>query len=408
MTSFANNVAADQKDRRAASPFAMPAEGWKQVLRRTWREVGEDNVGLAAAGVAFYGFLAIVPLLGAIVLSYGLIAEPATVIKDMKALASVMPGDAAKLVGEQLMNVVKTSGARKGFGLLLALGLALFGARNGASSVITGLNIAYEEKETRSFLRLNLMALAITAAAVLVAIVALVAIAALGHLEKLIPDAPGVVLVVGKTLTYVMVALGGAAGAATLYRYAPNHAKARWIWLTPGSVLAAMLWLLLSIGFGIYVADFGNYNATYGSLGAVAVTLTWLYLSSYVLLLGAELNSELEHQVGANTIQDAAGEGETNSLLSDAKPETAPPLPEIEVVDDLAIWRAGRRVRRIIGPDQVGLAPSLLATGGLVLLRRRDRATAGFALLAASGLIALFSASPAPTSPQLARSRNFK
>lgn len=141
MTSIGSIVSSDHKGPRAASPFAMPAAGWKQALQRAWRQVGEDNVGLAAAGVAFYGFLAIVPLLGAIVLSYGLIAEPATVIKNVRSLAAVMPSDAAKLVGEQLMHVVKTSGTRTGFGLLLALALALFGARNGASSVITGLNM---------------------------------------------------------------------------------------------------------------------------------------------------------------------------------------------------------------------------------------------------------------------------
>lgn len=406
MTLSAGSVEARPQDRHAASPFAMPAEGWKQVLQRTWREVGEDNVGLAAAGVAFYGFLAIVPLLGAIVLSYGLIADPATVLKDMKGLAAIMPGDAAKLVGDQLMNVVKTSGGRKGFGLALALALALFGARNGASSVIIGLNIAYEEKETRSFVRLNLLALAITAAAVLVAIIALVAIAALGHLEKLMPGAPGIVLVLGKILTYVLVALGGAAGAATLYRYAPNHKKAKWTWLTPGSAVAAVLWMLLTIAFGIYVANFGNYNATYGSLGAVAVTLTWLYLSSYVLLLGAELNSELEHQAAGDASADA-DKAEPVQPTPAAVPDAPHPLSEPDAGDDLALWRAGRRVRRAIGPDKVGLAPSLLATGGLALVRRRGHATAGFALLAAGGVVALLTAEPAPRpkKPSFSKSR---
>ena len=291
----------DGRGREAVSPFAIPPAGWKDVLLRTWKEAGEDNIGLVAAGVSFYAFLAFVPLLGAIVLSYGLAAEPSTVVHNMQSLTSVMPADAAKLVGEQLTNIVTTSGSKKGFGLLLALALALFGARNGAGSVITALNIAYDEEERRSFLRFNLLALAITAAAVLVAILAVVAIAAMGHLESLFPGAPGFVLVVGKLLSYLLVALAGAAGAATLYRYGPDRADARWIWLTPGSVTTAVLWLVLTIGFGIYVANFGDYNATYGSLGAVIVMLTWLYLSAYVLLLGAELNSELERQTGRDT-----------------------------------------------------------------------------------------------------------
>ncbi len=410
MTSSSADIASSVAIHGPASPFAIPAEGWKQVLRRTWQQVGEDNVGLAAAGVAFYGFLAIVPLLGAIVLSYGLLAEPATVIKNIDNLATVMPADAAKLVGEQLMNVVKTSGTKKGFGLLLALALALFGARNGAGSIVIALNIAYEEKETRSFVRLNLVALAITVAAVVVAIVALVAIAALGHLEKLIPGAAGFVLILGKVCTYLMVVLGGAAGAATLYRYAPDHAMARWMWLTPGSLVAAVLWLLLTIGFGIYVANFGNYNATYGSLGAVAVTLTWLYLSSYVLLLGAELNSELEHQAkrgpdahaepAHDTGSAAAGHsGVTRNAVDTPATDAAKlvqPIPaEPAIFNEYGLWRAARRAGRAVGLDKVELAPSLLATGGLALLKRRERAPAGFALLAASGLIAFLSARPA-------------
>ena len=294
-------AAPDDRGRAASSPLAMPLTGWKDVFVRTWSEAGDDNVGLVAAGVAFYAFLALVPLLGAIVLSYGLVADPKTVVHNMQGLTSVMPGDAAKLIGEQLMNVVKTSGSKKGLGLLLALGLAVFGARSAAGSIVTALNIAYEEKEKRSFIIVNLLALAITAAGVIVAVLAVVTIAALGHLETLLPTAPGFILVLGKLLSYVALALAGAAGAATLYRYGPSRTKPRWVWLTPGSILAALLWLVLTFGFGIYVANFGNYNATYGSLGAVVVLLTWLYLSSYILLFGAELNSELEHQTAEDT-----------------------------------------------------------------------------------------------------------
>ena len=295
----------DASGRSAPSPWQMGLPAWKAVALRTWKETGNDNVGLIAAGVAFYGFLALVPLLGAIVLTYGLVAKPATVIHDMQQLTAVMPGDAAKLVGEQLMNVVKTSDGKKGAGLLLALALALFGARNGAGAIVTALNVAYEEQETRGFIRVNLLSLGITAGGVVVAILALVAITALGHLESLLEGAPGFVIVLGKILSYLAMTLAGAAGAATLYRFGPSRQSARWAWLTPGSLLAALLWLALTVGFGIYVANFGNYNATYGSLGAVVVLLTWLYLSSYILLFGAELNSELEHQTAKDTTSGA-------------------------------------------------------------------------------------------------------
>lgn len=387
----------------ATSPWAMPLAGWKEVALRSWREASDDNVGLIAAGVAFYGFLALVPLLGAIVLSYGLIAEPATVVRNMQGLTAVMPADAARLIGEQLMNVVKTSGEKKGLGVLLALAIALFGARNGAGSIITALNVAYEEKEKRGFLKLNLLALAITGAAVVVAIVALIAIAALGHLETLLPGAPGVLLVLGKTLSYALLGCGGAAAAATLYRYGPSRDKARWSWITPGSLFVAICWLVLTLGFGLYAARFGNYNATYGSLGAVVVLLTWLYLSSYVLLFGAELNSELEHQTAADTTAGAARPlGSRGAWVADhvaggaaddrppAAGATRQPRPGLtdaarpSAPADYVAARVSARVARTVGLQKVAMVSSGLATVGLSLLRRRGRALPGVALLAAA------------------------
>ena len=395
--------AAAPRGRASPSPWAMPLASWKDVALRTWREAADDNVGLIAAGVAFYGFLALVPLLGAIVLSYGLVADPETVVRNMKGLTSVMPADAAKLIGEQLMNVVQTSAGKKGLGVFLALALALFGARNGAGSVITALNVAYEEKEKRSFIMVNLLALAITGAAVGVAIIALVAIAALGHLETLIPGAPGAVIVLGKLLSYALLAVGGAAAAATLYRYAPSRQKARWTWITPGSLFAAICWLLLTLGFGIYVAKFGNYNATYGALGSVVVLLTWLYLSSYVLLFGAELNSELEHQTAADTTDGPAKPlGERGAWAADHvadgadKPQVDPKavpastpvqnMPadtsEPSIPADFLAARVGARLARTAGLKKTAMISSGLATVGLSLLRKRGQARAGAALIA--------------------------
>lgn len=392
--------------RHARSPFAMPAQGWKQVLIRSWKEGSDDNIGLIAAGVAFYGFLALVPLLGAIVLSYGLVASPETVVGNMKSLTSVMPAQAAQLVGDQLMNVVKTSGGKKGLGLLLALAIALFGARNGAGSVMTALNIAYEEKEERGFVATNLTALAITAGAVLVAIVAVVAIAALGHLEDLLPGAPDVVLVLGKFLTYLLLLAAAAGVAATLYRYGPSRARAKWVWLTPGSLLAAVGGVALTLGFGFYVSRFGNYNATYGSLGAVVVLLTWLYLSSYLLLFGAELNSELEHQTAEDTtagapkplgarqawVADHVAGGEQGPSAG-ARPMSAASDPQADpdrpsAAADYLTTRATSRVGRIVGLKKVGMISAGIATLGLSLLRRPGRALPGVAALGGAGLLA--------------------
>lgn len=378
----------------------MPLAAWRAVLQRTWAETGSDNIGLIAAGVAFYGFLALVPLLGATVLVYGIVADPPTVMRDMTKLTSVMPADVATLIGEQLMNVVKTSDGKKGLGLLIALALALFGARNGAGAIITALNVAYEEQETRSFVQVNVLALTMTTMAVIVAMLALTAITTLGYLETLVPNAPDILIAVGKIAVYGLLMLAGAAGAATLYRYGPSRRRARWIWLTPGSLFAALMWLALTIGFGIYVANFGNYNATYGSLGTVVITLTWLYLSSYILLFGAELNAELEHQTARDTTNSHAPIGERGAWVADhvaegaqtaddihpigsVKAATPAPKPSRNASSVPSAIVTGRIVARaggFAGLPKGGLTATVAATVGLSLLRK-GRGWPGLALL---------------------------
>lgn len=387
----------DDRGHQATSPWALPAGGWKAVLTRTWAETSSDNVGLIAAGVAFYGFLALVPLLGAFVLSYGLIADRATVIADVNRLASVMPADAAKLVGEQLLNVVQSSDGKKGLGLLLALALALFGARNAAGAVITALNVAYEEEEKRGFIKVNLLALGITGAAVVVALVAAVAITALGTLQDLLPGAPGLVVVAGKLGSYGLLLAVGSGAAATLYRFGPSRSRARWSWLTPGSTFAAIGWLLLSLGFGLYVANFGNYNATYGSLSAVVVMLTWLYLSSYILVFGAELNAELEHQTARDTTTGverplgSRGSWVADHVAGDRVERAAPAESHRRGqggAGEFAASRVTARAAQVAGLGRTGLATSATATLGLSLLRKRGRARTGAALLGVSALAA--------------------
>lgn len=293
----------DPRGRRADSPWSMPWQGWREVLSRTWKEASADSIGLIAAGVAFYSFLALVPMLGAVVLTYGLLAEPRTVIRNMEMLTQVLPGEVARLLGEQLLNIVATEGGKKGAGLVMALAVTLFGARNAAGGIIQALNIAYEEEEKRGFLRVNLLALGMTAAVVLVFVAALLSVAVLGYLEHLLPGMDRAAAALFKILSYLALALAAVAVAATLYRFGPSRDEARWVWLTPGSALFAVAWVALTLGFGFYVANFGNYGATYGSLSAVVVLLTWIYLSSYALLFGAELNSELEHQTARDTTE---------------------------------------------------------------------------------------------------------
>jgi membrane protein len=293
----------DSRDRgrRARSPWQFPLAAWKEVAVRTWNQSWVDNVGLVAAGVAFYGFLAMIPLFVMIVLIYGFFADPLTVIRSMQAMMDALPHDVALAIGEQLMIAMHSSGQAKGLGLLLALAFALYGASNGAGAVITALNIAYQEKEKRSVVRVYALAILMTLAAVLIALVALVATTAVAQLDEILPQASGAAVSAGRILSYAVLLLAAAAVAATLYRYGPSRENARWVWITPGSLFAAFGLLLLTTLFGFYLTRVADYDASYGSLSAIIALLTWIYLSAYVFMFGAELNNEVEYQTAEDS-----------------------------------------------------------------------------------------------------------
>ena len=289
------------RGRTAQSPREMPRKAWRDILLRTWNESSTDNVGLISAGVAFYGFLAFVPTLAALVLCYGLFADPSTIADHLRSLFRLLPEEAARLIGEQLLSVTNSGAGKKGFGLVASFALSLYGAMNGASAIITAVNIAYDEEESRSFIKLTGLAGLITIGLLIAGVVAIFAIAALAFLEQLLPGAPGIVITAIRVGFWLLTALAASMILSMIYRYAPDRHHAQWRWLTPGSVVATIGWLAVSLGFGIYAANFGNYGATYGALSAVVVTLMWLYLSAYILILGAELNSEMEHQTAEDT-----------------------------------------------------------------------------------------------------------
>jgi membrane protein len=274
----------------------LMANGW-DVAKRTWKEAGADNLEMIAAGVAFYAFLALVPLLTAVVLSYGLVSNPATVAADIARLSTAMPEQAAQIIGDQLENMVETADSAIGFALLLTLGIAFYGAMRGAGAIIVALNVVFDVGEQRGYLRRTGVAMAITLGLVLAFLFASLAISALGLLRSLVPDLGGIVHNLLQAGFWLSAALVVSFVVALIYRYAPNRPRAHWRWITPGSALATLVWIAATFVFGFYVSRFGNYNATYGSLGAVIVFLTWLYLSAYILLLGAELNSVLERRV---------------------------------------------------------------------------------------------------------------
>ena len=348
----------------AIKPIEWPAwSDWRQVLVRTWKEAGDDNVGLLAAGVAFYGFLAFVPLLASAVLTYGLIAEPTTVAGHIQTLARTLPREAAAIIADQLQAITGDKSSAHGLGLLLAIALALYGASKGSAAVVTALNVAYEVEETRGFVRRTLLSLLMTAGMVIVVLAAALAISALGFIEGLLPFSSPAVHTALQVLLWLAAAAVVALGLALIYRYAPDRPDAPWAWITPGSAAATILWLAASFGFGLYVSNFGDYNATYGSLGGVVVFLTWLYLTAYVLLMGGELNSELERQQASRT-EPATAEAE-----AEARPPPEPQRRSLERPDSGSVQPkpAPARSKRAVNALIMGGAASLLVS----LLRRR-------------------------------------
>lgn len=315
---------AGDRGQGAQSPVEIPARGLWQVLKRTWAEANEDNLALIAAGVAFYAFLALAPLFAALLLSYGLFADRAQVVADMRALAAILPAEAAALIGTQLGEIAGTAAGKTGLGLALAILLALWGAMRGAVAVMTALNIVYEEEERRGWFRRNLVAFAITLGGVLTALGALLAGALFGRVDGVFGGLGAAGHLLARAGGLVFALLVTMSVIAAIYRFAPAREPPRWRWASPGAIAATLVWFLATLAFGVYVANFGDYNATYGSLGAVVGLLSWLYLSAYVVLLGGELNAEFERQTAADTTTGAPRPmGERGARMADVLPPEA-------------------------------------------------------------------------------------
>lgn len=285
----------------AHAPWHIPAKGWWQVLKRVWEESGRDNISLVSAGVAFYAFLSFVPLIGSVVLIYGIVADPATIAKTIATLFSVMPKDAVSIISQQLQSMVATAGTTKGWALLLAIATSIYGATRASGGLVMALNVAYEEKETRSFIRLNLVILAFTVGFVVAGILLILLSSAMVAAQALLDDYPPLIIWTGRIVAWLFTALLLSVLVAITYRYAPDRRMAKWKWISPGSLITTLGGLAATAGFSAYVVNFGNYNATYGALGAVVVFLLWLYLLAYLMCIGAEVNAELEKQTHVDT-----------------------------------------------------------------------------------------------------------
>jgi membrane protein len=292
------DVANGDHGRQADVPQEIPPRGWKDIARRTLKEVKADQVPLLGAGVAFYALLSLFPAIIAGVSIYGLVADPRTVQNQINQLTDMLSPETAKIVGTQLEQV--TSGAGGALGLATVIGIltALWSASSGMKALITGVNLAYDESEGRKFVKLRGLAILLTLGAMVLMAVALTLIVAFPALAD---SWPTVLRWTVGVLRWVLLAVLLIAGLAVLYRYAPDRDEPRWTWVSWGSAVATVLWILASIGFSIYANSFGNYNKTYGALAGVIILMFWLYLTAVIVLVGAELNTEMELQTAKDT-----------------------------------------------------------------------------------------------------------
>jgi membrane protein len=321
--SIARAAGEADRGRLARTPSEIPARGWKDILFRVYANIGHDRVVAIAAGVTFYSILALFPAIAALVSLYGLFADPSSIATHLDSLSGVLPGGAVQVIGDELHRLTTQRNDTLGITFLVGLATALWSANAGMKSLFDALNLVYNEPEKRGLIRLNLVSLAFTGATIGFVMLALAAMIVLPFAFNYL----GLGALTAQILRwarwpalFVVVAFG----LAVLYRYGPSRAEPRWRWITWGGALAALLWLAASVLFSWYAANFGNYNKTYGSLGAIIGFMVWMWLSTIVILLGAEIDAEMEHQ----TLRDTT---------------SGPPKP---------LGRRGATVADTIGPAQ--------------------------------------------------------
>jgi membrane protein len=277
------------RGRAADSPKEISKRGWKDVFFRLKAEMKDDQLTFLSGGVAFFTLIALVPAMVALVSIFGLVADPADVQQQVRDSLTSAPTEVRQLVESQLEGITRSSGTGLGIGVAVGVVLALWSASAGMVNLIAALNRVYDENETRKFFKLRATALGLTLGAI-------VFVAAGALLITLLPEDNVISLI-----RWPLLAIGFIAGLGIVYRVGPDRRDARWQWVTPGAVFATVLWLLVSIAFSLYTSNFGKYNETYGALGAVVVTMLWLQLTALAILLGAELNAEMEHQTRKDT-----------------------------------------------------------------------------------------------------------
>ncbi|MBY2966304.1 YihY/virulence factor BrkB family protein [Rhizobium leguminosarum] len=298
------NRAGDDRGRSASTPAAIPFSGLRDVFWRVFHEVLADRVTLIAAGVTFYLLLALFPAMAALVSLYGLVADPTTISEHLRELAGLMPSGAFDLIANQIKELVGRRDATLGVTFFVGLGIALWSTHSGTLAIFDAMNVAYEEEEKRGLIRLNLIGLCFTLCAMLLTVVMVVLVGVMPVILSYLwldQFKEHMALLMRWPLLLLVVA----AAVTSVYRFGPSREPAKLRWMTWGAVLTTIAWAAMSLGFSFYLDHFANYNATYGTLGALIGFLIWIWLSVVILIVGGELNAELEHQTAKDTTTGA-------------------------------------------------------------------------------------------------------
>jgi len=305
------------RGRRATAPWEIPWTGWKDILWRIYASVNDNRLLAVAAGVVFYSLLAIFPAVAAFVSLYGLIADASTIDAHLSLASGILPAGGVDILHEQITKLEAKSGAKLSLGFMTGLGVALWSANAGMKAIIDALNVVYDEKEKRSFVKLNLVSLLFTFVAILSLMVALTAVIIAPIIFSMVGLSTFFSLAI-VVLRWPLLLILATVALAAIYRYGPSRREARWQWLSVGSIAAATGWLIGSLLFSWYIANFGAYNATYGSLGAAVGMMMWMWISAIVILLGAELNAEIEHQTARDsTVGSEKPLGRRGAVMAD-------------------------------------------------------------------------------------------
>ncbi|KAA9010417.1 YihY/virulence factor BrkB family protein [Histidinibacterium aquaticum] len=312
----------DRPGETAPTPRGLPRAAWMEIGKRVWADIGRDHVALIAAGIAFFGLLALFPAITALMAIAGLVLEPSQVTEQLDRISAFVPQGASEIILGQAQEVAGSDQAGLGLAAVVGLGLALYSASKGVSSLMEGLCVAYDEQDERGFVKRTALTLVLTVVLVIGIVAGLAATILVPSLLSLLTLGPVTEFLVAAARWVVLLAMT-VVGIGILYRYGPDRDAPQWRWLTPGAVLATILWIAASAGFAIYAENFASYQESFGAMAGMIVLLMWLWISAYAILVGAEINAEAERQTAQDsTVGEARPAGSRGATAADHAPKT--------------------------------------------------------------------------------------